>query len=92
MNKDKSISKELFKIKFRKGNSGYIKKPNSWKRTHLWWEPMDNNELWFINIASDIRTKGKDPKIEESVWLNANRLDSCINIWANEGYKFYLNE
>lgn len=92
MSNDKSISKKQFKKEFLKGKSGYIKKPKSWKRIHIWWEPMEDNEQWFINIASDIRKNGEGLKIEDSNWITAKNLDIWLNGWDREKYKFYLNE
>jgi len=92
MSKDKPVSKNKFKKEFTQGKDGYVKKPNSWKRTHIWWEPMKDGERWFINIADDVRVKGKGTKIEESCWINSKGLDIWLNDWENRNYKFYLNE
>ncbi len=93
MDKPKEITKEEFLKEFATGKvKCYVKKPRSWKRTHIWWETnARNKELWFINIADDVRVKGKGTKIENSVLIIHKDLQLWANIWEREGYKFYID-
>lgn len=88
MNKPINISIDEFTKSFMEGNvKGYIKKPKSWKRTHIWWE---DNDKWFINIARDLKNKGDNASIEDSVWITANDLSGWLSARVREGYNFYL--
>ncbi len=66
----------------------YLKRPKSWQRIYLWWE---DSERWFLNKAYTKRTKGGF-KLEESVWINTNELDSFISFAVRQGYEIYVDD
>lgn len=65
----------------------YLKRPKSWQRIYLWWE---DSERWFLNKAYTKRTKGGF-KLDESVWINTNGLDSFISFAVRQGYEIYVD-
>jgi hypothetical protein len=84
----KQVTLDEFKEALLEGRRGYVKKPNSWKRYHLWWD--DLSDIWFMNWAEDVRSGGK-VKQEGIGFLNANSIEHSYDQWAREGYQFYLD-
>lgn len=86
------VNKSDFLAAIKNGTHVYAKKPNSWKRTHVWLETDKDDSNWFINIADDKRIKGEGMVIEDSVWVNMNRIDHWIRDWVRNEYEFWIYE
>lgn len=87
--KTEGVTREEFMKALSNRKRCYIKKPKSWQKIWMWWEPDKNdpNEKWFMNIA-----RASKNEIEESVWIIAKNIDHWIGYMEREGYKYYVNE
>jgi len=84
----KQVTLDEFEKALLEGKRGYVKKPKSWKRYHLWWD--DLSDIWFMNLAEDVRRAGK-VKQEGIGFLNANSIGQWYDQWVRKGYQFYLD-
>jgi len=84
---DKKITEDQVRDFLNQDKKIYLKKSKSWQRIYLWWE---DDERWFLNKAYTKRVKGGF-KLEESVWINSNGLDSFISFAVRQGYEIYVD-
>lgn len=85
--KNKDITKDKFMNALSKWKKCYMKKPKSWQKVWFWWERDSHkpDEQWFMNIAKSTRDG-----IDDSYWINANNIHSCIDQMERAGYKYYI--
>lgn len=75
------------------GKKGYMKKPNSWKKTFLWFEKINKaNNNWFVNVGEQKRNKEEGLHTAPSYWITARELPTFVKWYQSTGYKLYINE